>query len=126
MKKIVLLLSSASLLILASCTTKYTGQLINKGQAIKVIQDDGGAKVVRTSLNGENFEVKLKERESFQKWVYEKVPTKYGELEIVRDGTIGLFDNRIWWDYFLDGNYTGTININMGGLSTGPGPRVQN
>ena len=72
---------------------------------------------MRSSLNGENFEVKLKEKESFNKWVYEKVPTKYGELEIIRDGTIGLFDNRIWWDYYIDGQYTGTINVNMGGLS---------
>ena len=126
MNKLLLSLFLALSFTFSSCSQKFTGQLVHKGQAIKVVQDDTGGRVVRSSLNGENFEVKLKEKESFNKWVYEKVPTKYGELEIIRDGTIGLFDNRIWWDYYIDGQYTGTINVNLGGLSTGPAPRVKN
>ena len=126
MNKLLLSLFLASSFTFSSCSQKFTGQLVHKGQAIKVIQDDVGGSVLRTSLNGESFELQRKEKLSFGNWKYEKVKTKFGELEVVRDMKMGLIDNRTWWDYYIDGAYTGTINLNHGGLTTGPAPRVQN
>jgi len=125
MKKSIFSLFLASSFIFSSCSQKFTGQLVHKGQAIKVIQDDTSARVVRTSLNGQSFELKPAEKISHGNIKYEKVQTSFGELEVIRGLKMGLFDNRTWWDYYIDGTYTGSINLNHGGLGTGPAPRVK-